>query len=155
MCGILTDTDFLQKVAVELRDPTRVSCVDIMTPLDRCTYVNMDNDVDSCMAIMAEVRLGLHGESARRGDRAGDRTSPLELCLHCPPQVHSHHVPVLQGSPEDGVLEGVLSLEECLRATQDRREAEEAHLTQRVLRFLRAPSGRASVTLPKGGAPER
>lgn len=53
--GILTETDYLVKVALRERNQRLVRCEDIMTELYETAYVLMDNTVESCMSIMAEM----------------------------------------------------------------------------------------------------
>lgn len=53
--GLITQSDYLQKVALARARPEDVCAADIMTPLDRCAYVYEGNDVDSAMHVMAVV----------------------------------------------------------------------------------------------------
>eukprot|EP01138_Halocafeteria_seosinensis_P012782 gb/GECG01013058.1/.p1 GENE.gb/GECG01013058.1/~~gb/GECG01013058.1/.p1 ORF type:complete len:243 (+),score=22.54 gb/GECG01013058.1/:1-729(+) len=68
--GILTETDYLVKVAVRERNHRLVRCEDIMTPVNKTAYVLLDNTVESCMSIMAEMNchhlpvLSLEAEGA-------------------------------------------------------------------------------------------
>lgn len=70
--GILTTTDILQKVVMAGRDPVTTTLADIATPLDRCAYVFMENDVESALSIMAGAgvhHLPVMDESHANGGR--------------------------------------------------------------------------------------
>lgn len=55
--GILTQTDYLRKVALPEGDPQATSCASIMTPIQHTAYVLPDNDVESCLSVMAELKV--------------------------------------------------------------------------------------------------
>jgi len=55
--GILTQTDYLRKVALPEGDARATSCASIMTPIQHTAYVLPDNDVESCLAVMAELKV--------------------------------------------------------------------------------------------------
>jgi CBS domain-containing protein len=56
LCGMLTLSDYLRRVALPRRDPDGVVCRDVMTPASEIAYVFAGNSVDSCLAIMAQAR---------------------------------------------------------------------------------------------------
>jgi len=56
LVGMLTLSDFLQRVALPRADAEAMSCREAMTPADEVAFVFGDNSVQSCLSIMAEVR---------------------------------------------------------------------------------------------------
>lgn len=56
LSGVLTQTDYLRRVALPRSDPDEVVCRDVMTPAADIAYVFAGNSVDSCLAVMAQAR---------------------------------------------------------------------------------------------------
>ncbi len=79
--GILTQTDFLRKVALPEGDAQAITCASIMTPIRQTAYVLPDNDVESCLSVMAELKvhhlpvLDLRGSDAPHDPPSSSDTS--------------------------------------------------------------------------------
>ncbi|KAA0153302.1 hypothetical protein FNF29_03116 [Cafeteria roenbergensis] len=56
LVGMLTLSDFLERVALPKADSGAVTCGQVMTPAESVAYVFADNSLQSCLSIMAEVR---------------------------------------------------------------------------------------------------
>lgn len=56
LVGMLTLSDFLERVALPKADADAVQCGQVMTPAESVAYVFADNSLQSCLSIMAEVR---------------------------------------------------------------------------------------------------
>jgi CBS domain-containing protein len=78
--GLLTQTDYLRKIALPEANAQAATCSSIMTAIQDTAYVLPDNDVESCLAVMAELKvhhlpvLDLRGSHDPHG--TGEQTEP-------------------------------------------------------------------------------
>ncbi len=54
-CGILTERDYLRRIALEERSPKSVIVREVMSP--QLVYVHPDTDVVTCMALMTDKHM--------------------------------------------------------------------------------------------------
>ena len=54
-CGILTERDYLRRIALEERSPRSVMVREVMSP--HLVYVHPETDVETCMALMTHKHM--------------------------------------------------------------------------------------------------
>ena len=147
--GLITTTDYLTKVSLPEGDAQRMRCQDIATPIASTAYVLPNNDLESCMAVMAAMQVhhlpvldthsamahaadsvpSAHGDDATDAESHGQQPSEYGCVTDkvrvarssscADPDAHEHET---SDAPFSSELLGVVSLQEIVGLNRAARE---------------------------------